>query len=429
MHTPKYPAKLFVEPTTHCNLKCRMCVKQSRDNGIVEGFLDSKRFQELSPIFTHLDTVVFSGIGEPLLHPELEQMIAATRSSLPAESLIGLQTNGHLLDDSRAASLISAGLDRICISMDGASADTLRENRSGAEMTHIENAFRAVGRARKTPKSRPVQLGIEYVLMQNNLTQLPRALEQAALNGATFAIVSQMLPYDEAVKDEILYTANTDASIRFFREQQAAARSRGLDLEEYLSVRWKYIRSAREQELITFVEAMISEATERQIPFHFRKLLAFDGQLSRQVESVFTQAQRCADKYDLELELPALHPRFERQCEFVQNKSVFLAWDGRIYPCYMLWHRYKCFFDGRAKPVAFDAFGRVPDQDILEIWNTPTFVDFRKEVANYDFPYCSNCNVGPCDLISNEDFEYDCFAMEVPCGDCPWCMGLMQCLQ
>ena len=196
-----------------------------------------------------------------------------------------------------------------------------------------------------------------------------------------------------------------------------------------MSVRWKYIRSAREQELINFVEAMIRAAAERQIPFHFRKLLAFDEQLSRQVESVFTQAQRCADKYGLELELPALYPRFERQCEFVQNKSVFLAWDGRIYPCYMLWHRYQCFFDGRAKPVAFDAFGRVPDQDILEIWNTPTFVDFRKEVANYDFPYCSNCNVGPCDLISNEGFEYDCFAMEVPCGDCPWCMGLMQCLQ
>ena len=79
--------------------------------------------------------------------------------------------------------------------------------------------------------------------------------------------------------------------------------------------------------------------------------------------------------------------------------------------------------------VAFNAFGRVPDQDILEIWNTQPFVDFRKEVANYNFPYCSNCNVGPCDLISNDGFEYDCFAMEVPCGDCPGCMGLMQCLQ
>jgi putative metalloenzyme radical SAM/SPASM domain maturase len=429
MHTQAYPAKLFVEPTTYCNLKCRMCVKQSRGNGIVEGFLDTERFRELSRIFPYLDTVVFSGIGEPLLHPELEQMVAATRSRLPAGSWIGLQTNGHLLDDSRAVSLISAGLDRICISMDAASSGTLRVNRSGAEMAHIENAFRAVRRARETLKSRQVQLGIEYVLMQNNLAQLPRALEQAALNGATFAIVSQMLPYDEAIMHETLYTANTDASIRFFRERQAAARSRGLDLEKYLSVRWKYIRSARDQELITFVEAMISEAAERQIPFHFRKLLAFDEHLSEQVKSVFTQAQRCAAKYGLDLELPALYPRFERQCEFVQNKSVFLAWDGRIYPCYMLWHQYKCFFDGREKPVAFNAFGRVPDQDILEIWNAGSFVDFRKEVANYDFPYCSNCNVGPCDLISNEGFEYDCFAMEVPCGDCPWCMGLMQCLQ
>ena len=33
------------------------------------------------------------------------------------------------------------------------------------------------------------------------------------------------------------------------------------------------------------------------------------------------------------------------------------------------------------------------------------------------------------DLITSEDFETDCFDREGPCWDCPWCMGLMQCLQ
>jgi len=136
-----------------------------------------------------------------------------------------------------------------------------------------------------------------------------------------------------------------------------------------------------------------------------------------------------AKEHGLNLQLPALHPKVERQCDFVRNKSVFLAWDGRIYPCYMLWHQYKCFFDGREKPVSSKTFGQLPDQDILEIWRSSPYKDFRKEVVEYEFPYCSNCNLGPCDLISNEGFEYDCFAREVPCGDCPWCMGLMQCLQ
>lgn len=429
MGTQDYPAKLFVEPTTLCNLKCRMCVKQSHGNGIVEGFLEPDRFEVLNAIIPHLDTIVFSGIGEPLLHPELEKMVSYAHTRLPDDSWIGLQTNGHLMDDSRAASLIKAGIDRICISMDAASSRTLRLNRSGAEMASVQNAFRAVRTARETLQAERMQLGVEYVLMRNNLSELPRAIEQAALNGADFAIVSQMLPYDETVMDETLYSVNTDASLQFFREKQREAHARGLDLEQYLTVRWKYIRSADEQAVIDFVEAMIMEATARQIPFHFRKLLSFDETLARQVETVFDQTRACAARYGLDLKLPALHPRFERACEFVQNRSIFLAWDGHIYPCYMLWHHYKCYFDGREKPVAHEPFGRVPDQGILDIWETPTYQDFRQEVANYDFPYCSNCNVGPCDLITNEGFEYDCFAMEVPCGDCPWCMGLMQCLQ
>ncbi|MCP3954018.1 MAG: radical SAM/SPASM family putative metalloenzyme maturase [Desulfobacterales bacterium] len=429
MRTQAPPAKLFVEPTTLCNLKCRMCVKQSQGNGIVEGFLEQERFAALSKILPYLDSVVFSGIGEPLLHPDLEKFVTSARSRLPSGSWIGLQTNGHLMDDRRAVDLVRAGLNRICISMDAASSRTLRLNRCGAEMAHVESAIQAVRRARETPGAVKVKLGIEYVLMRNNLAELPRAIEQAALNGADFAIVSQMLPYSETVMPETLYTANTDASIRFFQKWQVKARSRGLDLKKYVSVRWKYIRSADEQELIDFVEAMISGAAERQIPFHFRKLLMFDEALARQVESVFAQARDCAARHSLVLKLPALHPRFKRECEFVQNRSVFLAWDGRIYPCYMLWHQYKCYFDGREKPISFEPFGRIPEQDILDIWDARPYRDFRQEVTNYDFPYCSNCNVGPCDLITNTGFEYDCFTMEVPCGDCPWCMGLMQCLQ
>jgi len=429
MGTQAYPAKLFVEPTTLCNLKCRMCVKQSQGNGIVEGFLEPDRFEVLADIFAHLDTIVFSGIGEPLLHPQLEKMIASAHARLPAESWIGLQTNGHLMDYSRAAALIDAGISKICISMDAASSRTLQLNRSGAEMASVESAFQAVRKAKETLQASRMQLGVEYVLMRNNLTELPRAIEQAALNGADFAIVSQMLPYDEAVMDETLYSANTDASLQFFRKKETEARELGFELKQYLNVRWKYVRSADEQALIDFVEDMISEATARQIPFHFRKLLNFDESLARQVEAVFDQTRECAARYNLDLKLPALHPRFERECEFVQNRSIFLAWDGRIYPCYMLWHQYHCYFDGREKPVAHESFGRVPDQDILDIWKVDAYQEFRKEVANYDFPYCSNCNVGPCDLITNEGFEYDCFAMEVPCGDCPWCMGLMQCLQ
>ncbi|HMK43722.1 MAG TPA: hypothetical protein VK445_06250, partial [Dissulfurispiraceae bacterium] len=44
-----YPSKLFVEVTTHCNLRCDMCVKQSAGNGIAEGMMSEETFLRLAP--------------------------------------------------------------------------------------------------------------------------------------------------------------------------------------------------------------------------------------------------------------------------------------------------------------------------------------------------------------------------------------------
>ena len=40
-----YPSKLFVEVTSRCNMRCRMCVKQTAGCGIAEGDLVATRWQ------------------------------------------------------------------------------------------------------------------------------------------------------------------------------------------------------------------------------------------------------------------------------------------------------------------------------------------------------------------------------------------------
>ena len=70
----KHPAKLFVEVTTRCNLQCGMCVKQNGTGGIPEGSMSPETFERLAPAFPHLDSLVLNGIGEPLLHPHLEDI-------------------------------------------------------------------------------------------------------------------------------------------------------------------------------------------------------------------------------------------------------------------------------------------------------------------------------------------------------------------
>ncbi|MDA8423495.1 MAG: hypothetical protein M0Z89_09205 [Nitrospiraceae bacterium] len=78
-----HPAKLFVEVTTRCNLRCGMCVKQNGLGGIPEGAMPAETFERLSPAFPNFDSLVLNGIGEPLLHPHLEAFIARAISLMP----------------------------------------------------------------------------------------------------------------------------------------------------------------------------------------------------------------------------------------------------------------------------------------------------------------------------------------------------------
>jgi MoaA/NifB/PqqE/SkfB family radical SAM enzyme len=73
------PSKLFVETTTRCNLGCFMCVKQTCDHAITEGDLSLATFAALEPAFAGLEALVLNGIGEPLLHPNLEGSSAGPR--------------------------------------------------------------------------------------------------------------------------------------------------------------------------------------------------------------------------------------------------------------------------------------------------------------------------------------------------------------
>ena len=78
------PEKIYVELTTRCNLKCRMCVKYTAGSCIAEGDMPLELFKKLLPSLGHVRTLILNGIGEPLLHPDLDEIIALARARMPA---------------------------------------------------------------------------------------------------------------------------------------------------------------------------------------------------------------------------------------------------------------------------------------------------------------------------------------------------------
>jgi putative metalloenzyme radical SAM/SPASM domain maturase len=274
-----------------------------------------------------------------------------------------------------------------------------------------------------------VAVGIEYVVMRKNLTELPTALRWASAHGATFAIVTHMLPYEEKHTSEAAYSRCSAEAIELFKLYSTEARQRGLDISSYFEARWKYTRNVDEQRLVDLVEAMKAEAASRELFIDMKKLLMMDICQADQVAEVFARAQEVAQECGIELRLPEIALLEKRHCGFVEEGGAFVSVDGNVSPCYFLWHRYRCYASGWSQQVNPKVFGNVAERDVLQIWNSEEYSSFRAQVANYDYPGCSSCSLAPCDYVQTDDFEQDCHIGNVPCGACLWCAGVFQCMK
>jgi len=423
-----YPAKLFVELTTRCNLQCPMCLKQRHDAEFLEGDMPDNIFTALLPVLPTMEALILNGIGEPLLHPRLDEFISLAKEKMAKSAWIGFQTNGLLIDRKRAMSLVRAGVDRICLSVDAVSPETFSNIRQGGEFRGVEGALQMLRAAKKTYNER-LEIGVEFVLRRDNIGELAETIRWAALQGADFAIVTQLFPYHQALVPQTTYDANLDLSVSIFHDHLRRAEKEGIDIRRYYDVFMKYEKSAEEKKMITFVEALVADALRQGISLNLQKLFATDHAWVEKMEEVFVRARSIGAETGIKLRLPEIIPKSARRCEFVEEGSIFVSWDGNVHPCYFLWHHYRCYINGVEKTVKPRVFGNLSERGILAIWNDPNFVTFRQNVVRYDYPFCFNCNFALCDYVEGGDFEQDCYINSEPCGVCLWCMDVFQCLK
>jgi putative metalloenzyme radical SAM/SPASM domain maturase len=423
-----YPSRLFAEVTTRCNLRCAMCVKQTPGQAIVDGDMSAATFERLGPSFPHLEALVLNGIGEPMLHRGLEQFIATARAAMPADSWIGFQTNGQLLSPRRAASLVEAGIDRIAISADAVADDQLMAIRDGAHIGSIAAGARAVHEAARR-SGRAVSLGLEFVAMRGNLDQLPELVRWAARHEFAFLIVTHMLPYDSAMANQAAFSPATDQALAIYRTWRDRALADDVDLRRYLGSFMSFTPSAEASRAIEYVRRMVADATSQGISLKVADLLAFDEQRLERVEATFAKARELATEAGIDLRLPATVPTQVRHCDFVEEGSAFVSWDGDLHPCYFLWHGFQCHLAGLVKTVRPRTFGNAGTIGILDAWNGADWAAFRDAVTRYQFPFCYDCNLAMCDYVQDGDFEQDCHVGNVPCAACLWCTGPFQCLR
>jgi MoaA/NifB/PqqE/SkfB family radical SAM enzyme len=117
LHSPRHPIVVHIVPIRRCNLSCTYCNEFDDFSKPVPAATMLRRVDRLIELGT---TVITISGGEPMLHPELDQIILHIRRRGSMATLI---TNGYLLTPERIKRLNRAGLDHLQISIDNAVPD------------------------------------------------------------------------------------------------------------------------------------------------------------------------------------------------------------------------------------------------------------------------------------------------------------------
>ncbi|PKN23233.1 MAG: radical SAM protein [Deltaproteobacteria bacterium HGW-Deltaproteobacteria-3] len=103
--------KIYIEITNRCNLACSFCLRSNR----AKAFMRPENFRAiLGRIKDHTDHLALHVLGEPLLHPELDEILALCQEHALK---INLTTNGTLLSQRRELLLASPALRQVNISL------------------------------------------------------------------------------------------------------------------------------------------------------------------------------------------------------------------------------------------------------------------------------------------------------------------------
>ena len=115
----KHPVLAHIIPMRRCNLACGYCNEYDHSSSPVPLELMKQRLDKLADLGTSVITI--SG-GEPMMHPQLDEIIAHIRLH---GMLAGLISNGYYFTPDRIKRLNNAGLEYLQISIDNVDPDAV----------------------------------------------------------------------------------------------------------------------------------------------------------------------------------------------------------------------------------------------------------------------------------------------------------------
>ncbi len=358
-------SRVYIEPTSRCNLACRTCVQRSWGEPL--GDMGREVFDKLLAglrAFPHLESVMLGGFGEPTAHPDILHMISGLKGlGLNVEMV----SNGTLLDEKLSAGLAEAGLDRLWVSFDGADTGNYEHVREGGKFKAVlQNVKRLTAAGR-------VKVGMAFVVTKSNVADLPKLGDLAREAGIDRVSVSNVIPYTAEMEKQML--CGLAISLGTFSTVEGRVNIDLPRLDISIATREVLLKTLGGCENISLMGNALSAGAD--------------------------------------------------ECRFIRERCVFIRWDGQVAPCMALLHDHEIHFRGGVRKNKAYSFGDLAARGLADIWNSAQYVDFRNKVLEFNFSPCQVCGV--CNY--SETNAEDCGGNLHPaaCGGCLWGQGVIQC--
>ncbi len=222
-HVPS-PEILNLELSYACNLHCWMCPRSLPAQE--QGLLTPQLFEKIKPALSRFRYVHLSGFGEPLLYPQLPEIVHTSKA---AGCHTSFTTNCTLLSRELSKELLREGIDAINVSIDASSAQTYETVRGAGRFTQVLDNLQQLAELRLRTGTR-VELQWVFLMMRSTIEELAGAVRLAAELGFDRLVAKHM---ETAVSPEDLAEAlfntgiapNLDAEMnKRFHECVSAAR-------------------------------------------------------------------------------------------------------------------------------------------------------------------------------------------------------------